>query len=205
MIHASIFAYGPVNEREIRQYIASEKYDRLKAVSKTALAVYNGPLVSADFDVIVAPGNSYGWMTGGFDKGLVDAFGGALQNRVQHLILAKHQGELNVGDAIFLQIPNAGRDIYCAYAPTMRSPKSLPSGTDIPYMATRAALTETLKRLPYKDPIKVLIPLMGVGTGGQPVQRVLRQIHHALIRVNNPFLPKDLEEAEMIDKTITEL
>lgn len=201
MKHATIYAFGSDNAGQIQKYLDSDVYKQLAADTGATLDMFFGPLPKAPFDVVIAPGNSYGIMTGGFDQGLVDLFGQKLQNRVQHVIRTKHAGELNVGAAIFVKCMDE-ENRHCAYAPTMRTPKELPRNSDIPYMATRAALLMIDKADIGPEP-QILIPLMGVGTGGLDVKYVLIQIHMALGSIANPRNVTNLNDGQDIDQAIT--
>lgn len=134
-------------------------------------------------DAIVAPGNSFGHMTGGFDGALVKLLGIDLDTKVRQMINDEYLGEMPVGSAEFVEMANR----FIIYAPTMRVPKVLPKGTDVPYLATLAAMNVINKLNQFasdKDkPIKtVLIPLMGVGTGKVPHDVAAVQIYTACIR-----------------------
>jgi O-acetyl-ADP-ribose deacetylase (regulator of RNase III) len=151
-------------------------------------------LPSKHFDVIVTPGNSYGHMTGGFDGALVDVFSGyPLDAEMRTLVAKRWMGEIPVGSADHLVLEDrAGRSVTIVYAPTMRVPKTLPLNSEVPYLATLAALREVWllndprERLASsaagKPPLRVLLPVMGMGTGRLPIQKVARQMQLALLR-----------------------
>jgi len=144
-------------------------------------------------DAFVAPGNSFGHMTGGFDKALVDVLGVDLDTKVRNLINEEYLGEMPVGTADFIEIAER----FVIYAPTMRVPKELPHGTDVPFLATSAALNvihQLNKDLPLDEqPIKsVLIPLMGVGTGKVPRHVAAMQIYAATVRYTEKVQIGDL-------------
>ena len=204
MKHATLYAYGAENAAAINNYLNSAVYTNIVTKTGVTLDMFFGPLAKAPFDIVIAPGNSYGIMTGGFDQGLVDLFGPQLEDRVQHLIRTKHAGELNVGAAIFVKAKDHPHR-YCIYAPTMRVPKSLPKDSDIPFLATRAGLLTIHKEKLDKSidtPPKVLIPLMGVGTGGLSVKSVLMQIHLALDSVVNPRRVTEFDQVNDVEEAI---
>ena len=55
---------------------------------------------------IVSPANSFGIMSGGYDKAIIDFFGKALMEDVQEYIISNYFGEQPVGTAFTIQIPN---------------------------------------------------------------------------------------------------
>lgn len=202
-IAASIHCHSVADKLAVQGYLVSNRYQSIAFADGALLKISSSPLGRKAFDAVIAPGNSIGEMSGGFDLGLVDAFGPTVQRNVTHLINANHEGELNVGAAILaetgsLTIP------YCAYAPTMRVPRTLEVGSDVPYLATRAALLELIKRVSWpNDVIHVLIPLMGVGTGGLKVDDVCSQIQLAVgsLQPNHGTI-RNLEDGVHYDEVI---
>lgn len=91
-----------------------------------------------DFDVLFTPGNSFGFMDGGFDLAVRNRYPGA-EPEIQSIIKQYYYGMLNVGQA-FVAFNNIGKAI--AYAPTMRVPEPIVN-TDNVYWAFRAALMAT--------------------------------------------------------------
>lgn len=204
-ITATIFAYSRDSQDKIRAYLKTDHYFNLQARTGVSLLYSSIPLDRADHDAVIAPGNSFGIMTGGFDQGLVDAFGAGIQNNVMFSITELHNGELNVGAAELVR--TGGINIpWCAYAPTMRVPKTLPADSDVPYMATRAGLLALVKSdiVWPREGIRVLIPLMGVGTGGLAVDHVLHQIQQAIATVtqDSSKMIDNLEHGLMLDEAI---
>jgi O-acetyl-ADP-ribose deacetylase (regulator of RNase III) len=204
-IIATIHCHTRESQMKVQDYICSAHYQMLLANEGADLRATNKPLTHADYDAVIAPGNSFGQMDGGFDQGLVDAFGPTIQDNVKNSIRGWHYGELNVGNAII--VPTGGLNIpYCAYAPTMRVPCKLPKDSDVPYLATRAGLIEMIQS-PYLsrlDTIRVLIPLMGVGTGGLAVEYVCSQIQMAVrsaLAAHRATIP-NLEAGQIYDSLI---
>lgn len=179
-IAASIHCHSVTDRLEVQAYLLSNRYQNIVFADGAELKISTVPLGRKTFDAVIAPGNSIGEMSGGFDLGLVDAFGTTVQRNVTHLIDVIHEGELNVGAAILAETDSLTIP-YCAYAPTMRVPRTLEIGSDIPYLATRAGLLELIKRVCWPNNVlNVLIPLMGVGTGGLQIADVCNQIHLAV-------------------------
>lgn len=204
-IIATIYCHTRESQMKVRDYVCSSQYQMILSNEGANLQITNKPLSHAEFDAVIAPGNSFGQMDGGFDQGLVDAFGPGIQANVKQRIRQCHFGELNVGAAEV--VPTGALNIpYCAYAPTMRVPCKLPKDSDVPYLATRAgliALVESAIRWP-SDTVRVLIPLMGVGTGGMDVEYVCSQIQMAVrsaLAVHRGAIP-NLEAGQIYDSLI---
>lgn len=201
-IIATIYCHTRESQMKVRDYVCSSRYQMILSNEGADLQITTKALSHAEFDAVIAPGNSYGQMDGGFDKGLVDAFGPGIEANVKHLIRQAHFGELNVGAAVAVQT-GALNIPHCAYAPTMRVPCKLPKDSDVPYLATRAGLIELLY---YKlkwpnDTMRVLIPLMGVGTGGLEVEYVCSQIQMAVrsaLAIHRSAVP-NLEAGQIYD------
>ncbi len=138
------------------------------------------------YDAIVAPGNSYGHMTGGFDGALVNVFGEALDERVRAHIELAWCGELPVGNARMFEMTEPYAN-WIVYSPTMRIPCILPDNSQAPYVATLAAM-QRIKRFNQNKPkllsniSSILLPVMGMGTGMLKRDYVARQMQLALIR-----------------------
>lgn len=96
-----------------------------------------GPHMQAD--AIVSPANSFGFMDGGIDLVYTRYFGTELQANLQDCI-KQYGGELLVGNALMLEIPNSNSIKYLISAPTMRVPEDV-SNTVNAYLAFRAVLT----------------------------------------------------------------
>lgn len=144
-------------------------------------------LETESFDAIVAPGNSYGHMTGGFDLALAEQYP-FLDDRVRRYIQAVFCGECNVGQAFEVNASRFGPSII--YAPTMRIPKKLPDNSEAPYLATFAAM-QIVRRInvdarpetmPPEGINTLLLPVMGMGTGLLPIEKVARQMQMAIVR-----------------------
>lgn len=141
----------------------------------------------AEYDAIVTPGNSFGHMTGGFDGALVNVFGQELDERVRAHIEMAWCGELPVGNARLIELTANPHASWIVYTPTMRVPHRLPDNSEAPYIATLAAF-QRIRRWNHNKPkshnsiVNVLLPVMGMGTGGLNRDYVARQMQLALIR-----------------------
>lgn len=67
------------------------------------VTVSQGDIFDAPADAIVSPANSFGFMDGGIDLAYSYRFGWALQERLQAMLRAEHDGELPVGQAVILE------------------------------------------------------------------------------------------------------
>ncbi|AEH03694.1 hypothetical protein AVT69_gp269 [Pseudomonas phage PhiPA3] len=139
-------------------------------------------------DFIVTAGNSYGHMTGGLDGALADIYPDLIK-RVPSTIALKCHGELNVGDGVLvhrhIQEPIyekiVYKDQYLVYVPTMRTPRRLAKGSDVPYLATHKALSLIRQGLIQHPTFRnVFMTLMGTGTGNIPVKVAVEQFLLAL-------------------------
>lgn len=157
------------------------------------------------FDAIITPGNSYGFMTGGFDLALVQYFDvqhphfHGIEHMVRRRIVQSYCGELLVGQALVVG-PNPTLPSAIVYAPTMRVPMHLPTYSQAPYQATLAAFQaiHQANQMSYRNRIyRVLLPVMGMGTGGLPVELVARQMQMALIQAVAGHAIADLPDHEL--------
>ncbi len=205
--HATIHCHSERDRREVQDYVLSARYQRILFSGGCDLQLSTASLRHATFDAVIAPGNSFGEMSGGFDEGLIQAFGYPLQHSVTDAINKEHAGELNVGAALVVET-HVNNIEHCAYAPTMRVPCTLPLDSDVPYMATRAALLalrDVYDKFTFREdePIRVLIPLMGVGTGGLSIPYVCNQIQLAVSSLLEQYRPvRNLEEGSDYDHVI---
>ena len=103
-------------------YLMTMKAELAAAFSETFDNVGETEIIRDDFvsfmdkhpfvDGIVSPANSFGLLTGGFDKALRDYFGKPLQEAVQHKILTEWFGEQTVGTSMVVEIPD-GQEKSC--------------------------------------------------------------------------------------------
>jgi O-acetyl-ADP-ribose deacetylase (regulator of RNase III) len=96
-------------------------------------------ILKTQADFIVAPGNSFGVMSGGLDKVLRDYFGFQLQRDVQRYIKNSARFELLVGESIVISVHDDNFN-NVIYAPTMRSPQKITDYEDV-FLSTRSAIS----------------------------------------------------------------
>ena len=130
-----------------------------------AVEIVQGDLMETGADAVVSPANSFGDMSGGVDKRIDDFFRGAAQENLIRQIREQFYGELPVGMALVIPLPDS-RIPYLVAAPTMRVPENV---TDTPnaYLAFRAALVAVLRHnATAGQPIRTLAaPGMATGVG----------------------------------------
>ena len=111
-----------------------------------------------DVECIVTPGNSFGQMSGGFDKAVRDYYEKELEVVVQRYINTHLYGEQVTGTAFTVDIPNTNKKLI--YSPTMRWPHPLRDSTVI-YHCMRSTLIEAIKNNIHS----IVIPSFGGATG----------------------------------------
>lgn len=135
-----------------------------------------GDIFDLTADAVVSPANSFGFMDGGIDLVYSQRFGWQLQERLQHLLRAEHDGELPVGQAVI--VPTDDRDIpFLISAPTMRVPMDI-SNTVNAYLAFRAAIRAARQHnRSVTTPIEtILSPGLGTATGRLSPRSCARQM-----------------------------
>lgn len=149
-------------------------------------------------EAVVAPANSFGFMTGGIDLHYKNYFGQAVEDGLQKKIVFDFNSELLVGQAIGVEVtsPPLINVKYVIAAPTMRVPEKISHTINV-YLATKAALMEALK-LGVKS---VAFPGMGTGTGEVSPMDCAKQMSAAikdvLITKRVYSLPKDLYDEQL--------
>jgi len=141
----------------------------------------------AEFDCMVAAGNSFGLMDGGVDAAITRFFGTELMERVQRHILDEFLGEQPVGTSVIVETGHP-KHPFVAHTPTMRHPMTI-AKTDYPYSAMRAALLAVRRhhRNPSAAPIRRLAcPGPGTGTGRVPAAEAARQMALAFRSILDP-------------------
>lgn len=155
--------------------------------SKTITLQHGDIFLDEDFDALVSPANSFGFMNGGIDGVYIQKYGQQLEDRVRSYIKSMlFDGEMLVGQAIAIPVfpltltnGSCNPEKYLIVAPTMRVPKPITDYVDV-YLATRAAIR--LAVICKFD--TVVIPGMGTATGNVPygiaARNMLVGIHDAL-------------------------
>lgn len=202
----------------ITKFVKSLGHD-IKVVNGTLEDLGN---MAEDFDFYMTAGNSYGHLTGGYDGALAERFPG-IQKETAYVINSRYHGELNVGQCAPVPFqPASDKWAVLLYTPTMRVPRRLLKGNDIPYMATKAAFDYISLEGPHgqvgardvnlassdliKDkPIRVLGCLMGTGTGNIPVKTAVAQFAIALYNYTYPrCVEKLFKDGQITDRAIRE-
>lgn len=187
--------------------LAGLKIDMIRAWEKVLkhldnIRIVHGSILDVTCDAIVSPGNSYGFMDGGLDLAISQAFGWQVQTKLQEIIRTKHFGELLVGQAEIVSTENS-RMPFIIYAPTMRVPEKLSKSANI-YLATRGALL-LIKYGHFEDGRSIAevvhtiaFPGMGTGVGGLNPDICARQMKAAIedFMVGTYVFPKSWQEAQ---------
>ena len=151
--------------------------------------VSQGNILDLEADALVSPANSFGFMDGGIELAYSQRFGWTLQERLQDELLAHHDGELPVGQAVVIDTYD-GRLPRLISAPTMRIPSEI-QGTVHAYLAFRAALRAVkLYNASAAEPIRSLAsPGLGTAIGRLPPAVCAQQMFAAyavvLLRMEN--------------------
>jgi O-acetyl-ADP-ribose deacetylase (regulator of RNase III) len=138
-----------------------------------------GNILNERADAIVSAANSFGYMDGGLDLVYSQHFGWQLEKRLRQKLLAEHDGELPVGQAITVETETD--DIrYLICAPTMRVPMNIADTVNI-YWAFRAVLREVreFNQRHAKPILSLLCPAIGTGEGRMPYARCAWQMYYA--------------------------
>jgi O-acetyl-ADP-ribose deacetylase (regulator of RNase III) len=141
--------------------------------------------------MVVSPANSFGDMQGGIDLEYYTKFGYKLEEELQKKIIEEKYGELVVGDALILRIPDSKN--YLISAPTMRVPSGIVNTINV-YLAFRAILIQ-IKEFNENNENKVehiFVPGLGTGIGKVSPEICARQMHSAYSLFLNPRRHLDL-------------
>lgn len=156
-------------DRETLNLTGIKSNDHIRLLQKDFQSIGNDNLKCGRF-AVVAPGNSFGIMDGGFDLEILKRFGTGVQAEVQAKIAEEYFGELPVGCAVTARlIP------LIVYAPTMQVPMNI-NGTANVFYATQAAI-RMAKRWECDN---MLFPLMGAGAGMMDLADVGEQMTAAI-------------------------
>lgn len=134
-----------------------------------------GPHMQAD--AVVSPANSFGFMDGGIDLVYTKYFGQEMQENLRKCII-QYGGEILVGNALVMGIPNSKNIKYLISAPTMRVPEDV-SNTINAYLAFKAAL-KVAKDLGLNS---ILCPGLATTTGKMTPNKAVYQMYCAYIDV----------------------
>ncbi len=140
-----------------------------------------------EFDCFVSPANSFGMMDGGIDAAIVNAFGVALEDRVQREIWRHFRGEQPLDTCLMVPTHNP-RCPWLAHCPTMRVPTDV-SWTNNAYAAFLAALTSA----ETAGVTTLGCPGLGTLSGHMPADVAARQMRFALDMWRKPFATPNWE------------
>lgn len=158
----------------------------------TGVEIACGSILDAGCDLVVSPGNSFGFMDGGIDLVFSEYFGWDVEKKLQNKIIEEHNGELLVGSSCFVHTEDT-KIPFLISAPTMRVPMILKDTVNI-YLATKAAFILANNFLINR----IAIPGMGTGVGRVLPEICARQMKSAFDAVFSPieYFPKTWKEAQ---------
>ena len=144
-------------------------------------------------DAIVCPANSFGIMTGGFDKAIIDNAGKEVMTDVQMAIKLKWFGEQPVGTSLTVPIRkyrfiNRNGDFQypiLIHTPTMRTPEKIIDRRVI-YSCMRSCLIEAKKQ----EVNSILIPAFGGCTGQLDKREIANMMRLAYEQLTN--IPEEI-------------
>lgn len=152
-------------------------------------------------DAVVAPANSFGFMTGGIDLYYRNYFGKGIEIELQKRIKNEYDGELLVGQATSVKVSHPEFQMkYLIAAPTMRVPENV-SHTINAYLAAKAALKEALRI----GVTSVVFSGLGTGTGMMSSDDCAKQVNAAIndvVVMQGRFPTTIYEEQEYMRKHI---
>lgn len=168
------------------------------------VSVHRGSILDLAVDAVVSPANSFGFMEGGIDGVYRRHFGGHIQERLQALLRARHDGELPVGQAEIIATDHPHIHFLIA-APTMRVPASV-AGTLNAYLAARAVF-RLVKQGAFAPGSggsghvssrvsELAMPGLGTGVGALPPRLCARQVRLAYEQIVLGRVPRYASLAE---------
>ena len=161
-----------------------------RSFENSDVAIMDGDIIEAAVGgALVSPANSFGWMDGGLDQKISDAYRDHnvdITALAQAAIRERAGGELPVGQALVLPTPQ-GPYTHLVVAPTMRTPRPVRRSLNA-YLAFRAVLlaADAWDRERPENPIETLFcPGLCTGIGRMPAGRAARQMRAAWDAVRN--------------------
>jgi len=141
--------------------------------------VSQGDILSVNATALVSPANSFGFMDGGLDLKISTKLGWQIEQRVRQEILAKHDGELPVGNALIVPTDVAQLP-WLICSPTMRVPMDV-SQTVNAFLAFRAVLRAigAHNKTSQAPILSVACPGLGTGEGRMPPSQCAHQMVRA--------------------------
>ena len=156
-----------------------------------------GDIFPAPADAIVSPANSFGFLDGGIDLAYSLRFGWHVQDRLQKLIQADHDGELPVGQAVIVETGDSRFPLLIS-APTMRVPMDV-SATVNAFLAFRAVIrsAQAYNRTAGRPIETILSPGLGTAVGRMHPKACARQMYYAYrtSHLGQKLNPRDLMDA----------
>lgn len=123
------------------------------------VAAIHGDILRVAVDAVVSPANSYGYMDGGLDRRLVEAFGEQVQRRVLAAIDGEGAGMLEVGRAVVVATGHP-QTPWLIVAPTMPAPDGATPASV--FFAMSAVLRAAAR---HREIAHVFCPGLGTGVG----------------------------------------
>ena len=114
-------------------------------------------------DAIVSPANSFGLMTGGYDKAIIDCLGQRAQDNVLTMLDIIYEGYQPVGTCLAVPFYK----YFILHTPTMRKPEEIVDPRVI-FDCMRSCLLEAKKH----NCKSILIPAFGGLTGNVPKEKI---------------------------------
>jgi len=155
-------------------------YDEFKHMFEDAsdVEIYHGSIFNMDADAIVSPANSFGNMDGGIDQAIVDELGQSIEKDVQDYIKNYSDGELPVGQSIYIDLKNK-RYNYLIASPTLRVPMDV-SQTQNAYHAFRSTLRLAKA---HPDIHSIVLPTFCTGIGRMSARVSATQMKMAYVNI----------------------
>ena len=144
-----------------------------------------GDIFETAGDVLVIPGNGFGFLDRGLELGLCERYGFELQDRLRDQVREQHFGELLVGESTRLEIETSSSSPaspgygLLVYSTIYRTPRKLASTLNA-YLAARGALS-SIRDLDSDGSraLRVVIPGLGTGAAGLHPVVSARQLRYA--------------------------
>jgi O-acetyl-ADP-ribose deacetylase (regulator of RNase III) len=159
--------------------------------------VFHGNVFDLDFDAMVSPANSFGFMDGGIDLAISENFGWDIQNTLQTKLRTNRMGELLIGQAEIIETSHQ-KCKWIISAPTMRVPSRI-IGTLNVYLASKAIFQIAKHNTNIQT---LLIPGLGTGTGGilpHICSKQMRQAYEDIfVGFNFPVTWRDVNHFEIL-------
>lgn len=177
--------------------------------------VRQGDVLEVAADVLVLPGNSFGFLDRGLELQVCERFGFEVQDSLRGTIRNKFFGEILVGQAMFAPLSKPFRRLL--YAPIARTPQGIQETLNA-FLAARAAfralqgqgehVEEQSTLEPGEEPLSsVVFPGLGTGEGGLHPLISARQLRYAyeLFAGQRGFGDKNLSQLSRRERKLKSL